>query len=124
MKLLLLVTTDTNDADYVTNTEEVSQEDIDKIMPMINAIKNFKPYETSGVNKTHTWKHRHNFPSDAREDLGEKTAYEYYVEGKLVTQEQFDYFNKYVRGDSEGRYHTVKSVRLLKVIEDVEFLKD
>ena len=122
MKLLLLVTADTNDADYVTSTQEVKQEDIDKIMPMIEAIKNFRPYETS--NGSYTRRHRHNFPSDAREDLGEKTAYEYYVKGNLVTEEQFEAFREYVQGDSEGRYHTVQSVRLLKVMEDVDLLKD
>lgn len=42
MKYEIAITVDTNDADYNTATNEISQEQLDKIMPLIKAIKNTK----------------------------------------------------------------------------------
>jgi len=36
----LIVTGDWNDADYVENATVVSQEELDRLMPIINALKN------------------------------------------------------------------------------------
>lgn len=35
----LVITADTNDADYVTETHKVTQEDINKLAPIVQAIK-------------------------------------------------------------------------------------
>lgn len=64
---------DTNDADYVMEISKISDEDLNKIKPLIAAIKAFKPYRTKkdGLH----WTHHHNYPCGEhcpRTDLGEK----------------------------------------------------
>ena len=38
----IVITGDTNDADYTTRTEDITQEQIDRFMPLIKAIKKKK----------------------------------------------------------------------------------
>ena len=66
--LEITITVDENDADYHTSVSRISQEDLDKILPLIEAIKN------SDNN------HGHNFPVGEcfRKDLGEKSPEECY----------------------------------------------
>ncbi|MHC1598880.1 MAG: hypothetical protein ACXQT0_04800 [Candidatus Methanofastidiosia archaeon] len=56
-----MIKVDTNDADYDVSTTEITEEDLDSIRPIIEAIKNFKPYKskTRGMNQTH----HHNWPA-------------------------------------------------------------
>ena len=49
MKKYIIITADTNDADYVTEKHEITDEQIESIQDMIRAIKNCKEeynYET------------------------------------------------------------------------------
>ena len=41
MKYELVITADTNDADYVSETHTVDQKKIDELLPIIEAIKAF-----------------------------------------------------------------------------------
>lgn len=72
------IVADTNDADYVTEITEISDKTLEKIKPLIEAIKNFEPYNgksESGLD----WAHSHNYPCGEyapREDLGELTPQE------------------------------------------------
>lgn len=72
---------DENDADYKTETKEITEEQLNQLRPLFEAIKNFKPYTTkksspSGMD----WTHSSNFPYGecCRTDLGEKTIEEIY----------------------------------------------
>ena len=45
MEYEIRITADTNDADYITSVNTISEEDLEKIKPLIEKIKNFKPYK-------------------------------------------------------------------------------
>ena len=86
-KFYIVITVDTNDADYNTAINIITKSKLDRIMPLIDMIKNFKPYRTplsppldpyGGVPMTKIT-HDHNYPYNcSRTDLGEKTIKELY----------------------------------------------
>ena len=80
----LLVTIDTNDADYIREIVEMDEKTLEHYMPLIEKIKNFQPYCANG------WRHHSNFPVGdcLREDLGEKHPMELYD----ITEEEYEYF--------------------------------
>lgn len=110
MKKYIYIQADTNDANYVTTLKEISDEDLELILPVINAIKKFEPYKTHVriVERTH----RHNFPYGEclREDLGEKNTFKLYghLEGYYLFMEEF------VPCDDYG-IHTINEIRILNV---------
>lgn len=114
MKYYINIKADTNDADYTSELNEISKEDLDAIRPLIKAISEFKPYKCDA--KGHSWTHRHNFPTGdcLRKDLGEKSPEELYVDSGLATQEQLDLFYEFVPSDEYG-IHTIKSIEVLEV---------
>ena len=71
----ILVITDCNDADYVEHLyRDITEETLEKFMPLIKAIADAKPYPYKlGIAI-------HNFPVGdyVRTDLYEKTVYEMY----------------------------------------------
>jgi hypothetical protein len=102
------VEVDTNDADYVGQLVEVSNEDAEKWMPLIEKIKNFKPY--SVVSKYNmVWEHHHNFPfgEHYRKDLGEKSACELYN----ISEEEMEAFQEafWLWGNEYG-FHTITQI--------------
>ena len=103
------VEVDTNDADYVGKIVKVEDELAEKFKPLIEKIKQFKPYETTGRSGL-TWNHDCNFPCGEclREDLGEKTPMELYD----ITEAEFEEFRDAFRlwGDDYG-LHTIVSIR-------------
>jgi hypothetical protein len=76
----LLVVADTNDADYIQTFEKISDRDLEILKPLFKAIKNFKPYVTTGDYGER--EHHHNFPTNdcCRDDLGEKTVEQIYAD--------------------------------------------
>jgi hypothetical protein len=122
MKYYINITADTNDADYISEIGEISNEQLELIQPVIKAIKNFKSYK--GKSKSGSdWDHGNNFPTGDcyRPDLGEKSAEEIYVESGIVTQEQFDAFMEFVPSNEYG-IHTIESVDLFHVTEEHSLL--
>lgn len=78
-ELYIEITADTNDADYVTKVEAITQESLEQLVPIIKAIKEFKSYKYKDVDGSGlVWTHGHNFPSEPRDDLGEKSIQELY----------------------------------------------
>jgi hypothetical protein len=79
----ITIMADTNDGDYVTQISKISEFHLEKLKPLIKAIKNFKPYTTPipQGDEGREWEHCHNYTTgDAtREDLGEKSGYDYYL---------------------------------------------
>ena len=102
------VEVDTNDADYVGQLVKVSNEDTEKWMPLIEKIKNFKPY--SGVSKHGmVWEHRHNFPFGecCRKDLGEKSPCELY---NISEEEMEDFQEAFWLWGNEYGFHSITKI--------------
>ena len=98
---LLIIKADHNDGDYLHSINEVSDADIQEILPVIEAIKEF--------GKSHNYN-----TSEYRDD--EPTASDEY--GHL---EGFDLFDDYVPHGEYG-IHTIKSIDILTVVEKVSYL--
>jgi len=108
----LLVTVDTNDADYVREIVEVDEETLEHFKPLIEKIKNFKPYCNEG------WLHRYNFPFGEclREDLGEKHPMELYN----LTEEECAYFiETFNLWGGEWGFHTIESIQEITLGEKI-----
>ena len=109
------IVVDTNDADYNTSVNTISDNDLLQIKPLINAIRNFKPY-SHGM---HT--HRHNYPYGEygpREDLGELFPNQIY---KGLSKEAFEIFEEYCPFGEHG-FHTIESVEIWPVVKKTRLL--
>ena len=107
------VVVDTNDADYVGKMVSVSDENIEKWMPLIEKIKNFKPY-TGTTDSGREWKHSSNFPIGecCREDLGEKDPCELYD----ITEDELDEFIEvFELYGGEYGFHTIVSISEVEI---------
>lgn len=111
--LEIKIVVDENDADYLTSVREISDEDLAKIMPLIEAIKQFKPYSLKAGQYGLTWTHDHNYVTGEcqREDLGEKSVEEYYSQIDSETHELFQEFCPF----SEHGFHTIKSIEVYPI---------
>lgn len=116
----LYITADSNDGDYVSQINKIDEDDLKSLLPLFEAIKNFKPYSAKGFTHRHNWPHGDG-EYIPREDLGEKPLYELY-EG-VLTSEQIDFFNEDYCPYGENGVHTIKDIRVLTVIEDKSYLK-
>lgn len=103
----ITITIDTNDADYRTEVSKISEEELELIKPLIAAIKKFEPYVGVIPNTDREWRHGSNYPQGEclREDLGEKSAIEYYG----FPEETHDLFEGFCPCDEHG-WHTVESI--------------
>lgn len=113
----ILVITDCNDADYVEHLyRDITEETLEKFMPLINAIADTKPYPYKlGIAI-------HNFPVGdyVRTDLYEKTVYEMYNQfSKEYIDEFIDTFLAYNKG--KYGFHTI--VEISNVVTDEVYLK-
>ena len=117
MKKYLIITADSNDGDYLTSKHEITDEELELIKPVVEAIKNFKPYKVITRNNT-KWNHCHNYPNNecCREDLGEKTTSELY--GHL---KGYNLFNDLIPYNEFG-IHTIESVEFLVVQDEIKLL--
>jgi hypothetical protein len=111
MKKIVIVA-DHNDADYMTETTDITDEQIEKFLPLIKTIKNFKPYtvQVRGLK----WTHDHNWPQGEyglRDDLGQKSIYETYPE---FSEELIEEFSEFVP-THEGNVHTIKEITVLTI---------
>lgn len=114
----LLVTVDTNDADYVREIVEIDEDTLEHFKPLIEKIKNFQPYigfSKSGSKFTHDC----NFPYGEclREDLGEKHPMELYN----LTEEEYEYFiDAFSLYGGEWGFHTIESIQEITLGEVVK----
>lgn len=102
------VEVDTNDADYIGKLVEVEDEDVEKWMPLIEKIKNFKPYTGTAASGS-IWKHTSNFPIGecCRYDLGGKDPCELYDITEEELEEFCEAFNLY---EGEFGFHTISRI--------------
>lgn len=108
----LLVTVDTNDADYVNEVVEVDEKDLERFLPLIEKIKNFKPYsiEHEGKWDNWSWNFHNNFPTGEclRGDLGEKHPKELY---NLSDEDYEDFVEIFQLWGGEWGFHTIVSIQ-------------
>lgn len=108
----LLVTIDTNDADYIREIVEIDEGTLEHFKPLIEKIKNFQPY----INRN--WRFHHNFPVGEilRKDLGEKDPMELYN----LTEEEYDYFvDAFHLWGGEWGFHTIESIQEITLGERI-----
>lgn len=112
-KLYIVVKADMNDGDYIEECSEISREELDKIRPLLAAINDFRPYQVGRCT------HHHNFCTGEalRDDLGEKTPEELYPD----YLDELEIFSEYVPHGEYG-IHTIKSVKVLEVINEEKFI--
>lgn len=108
----IYVVADTNDADYISKLRKITEEEYQLILPVIQAIKDFKPYKAIEERYNSSWHHHHNYPTSdcCRDDLGEKSVEELY--GHLDGFELFDYE---FRPNDEYGIHTIETVEIFEV---------
>lgn len=114
-KLYLLVRGDTNDGDDIEKFKEISEEHFREIIPVIEAIEDFKPYDGTKFNSYTNWfgQHHHNYPNTdyRRHDEGEKSPEELY--GHIPG---FTLFQDYVPYGEHG-VHSIIDIKLFKVAD-------
>jgi len=119
MEKFIIITADTNDGDYITERYKITDEQIAKIIPVVEAIKKIK-FEPYIVTKPGYWSHKQNsnYPTGEmhRSDLGEKSAKDLY--GHL---EGFELFNSFCPLGEYG-IHTIVSVEIIQVAETINLL--
>jgi len=113
MTKIITIEVDTNDGDYQSSNNKITLEEIELIKPIIEAIKNFKPYQSG----KYIIEHAHNFPYGEclRRDLGEKSPQELYLDKPGVTTKVWNKFIELLPYCEYG-FHTIESI---KVREDV-----
>jgi len=115
MKKYIIITADTNDADYVTQKSLITDETILKLQPIIQCLQDrHKLYQQTG-----NWEYRHNWETDEC-DSGHNPEL-LYVKTGLLTQEQVDYFNEFIPSSEYG-IHTIQSIEIINVTEEIKLL--
>ncbi len=104
----ITIKVDTNDADYQTKVSEISDKDLEKIFPLIKAIKKFKPYKGKSRYCGTDWEHTHNYHVGEylRDDLGEKPVTELYDQFSEEIHKLFQSFCPY----GKDGFHTIESI--------------
>lgn len=105
---IFYVEVDTNDADYIGQLVNIDDEVAEKWMPLIEKIKNFKPYTGTAYSGS-KWNHRSNFPIGGccRYDLGEEDPIELYDITEEELEEFCESFNLY---GGEYGFHTINRI--------------
>jgi len=93
----ILVKADMNDADYTEHLSQITDEQLEIIMPVIDAIKEYK--------KIHGW--RSNWDDE---------SWPWYEE-RGITEEQFDIMSDFVPGGGDYPIHAIESITILEVTE-------
>ncbi len=104
MSKYIYIKVDTNDADYVGTLSKISDESLNKIMPLIEEIKNFKPY----MCKHNRYTCSHNYPFGELKRSWEKSVQELYPN---ISEEVFELFEDYIHYTEFG-FHSVNEIML------------
>lgn len=111
------VQVDTNDADYIGQLVDVEDDKVEKFMPLIEKINNFKPY-TEVADSGTTWNHTSNFPIGecCRYDLGEKDPMELYDITEEELEEFIETFNLY---GGEYGFHIIVEITEINIVKNL-----
>ena len=125
--MMLVVRGDYNDADFCTKITPITQEQLDRFLPLIEAIKKFKPYkgfskrDPGDKNPPLEWKHDHNWgvgEYGLREDLGAKPITELYKSDAISEDLIQEFDEEFVPngGESAGySLHTIVEIFVVKL---------
>lgn len=108
MKKYIEVRADTNDADYITERSEISDEEIKNLIPVIEAIKEFDKNHKKG---------RGDYNWLCGEIRGSKEKGPHEVYQGILTPEQIELFNEYTPYGEYG-IHTIDSIKILTVVNE------
>lgn len=103
----ITIKADTNDADYITSQNEITDEILEFIMPVVNAIKEYDADTTIKTQK-YNW-------YDMEDDDREPNPKKLYVDTGKCTEDQYEYFSELC--PYEGGIHTIESVEIITVLE-------
>ncbi len=106
MKKYIIIKADFNDADYVTEKTEITDDQIEIIKTVVKAIKNSK--------EDCNW-------GSGEYCETETTPNEQYIETGILTQQQVDLFQGFVPCCEYG-IHTIETVDILVVQEEISLL--
>lgn len=124
--LMLVVRCDYNDADFITKFTPVTEEEIARFLPLIEAIKKFKPYtgqsdpkQHPGSTSTHSFDHNWGTGEYGyRDDLGQKSIVELYKSDEISEDLIQEFDETYVPnpGDAGGfGVHTIVEIFVVKL---------
>ena len=116
-KYLILIEVATNDGDLSQRISGITEKDFNIIKPLIDEIKNFKPYivkSKTGCSFTHA--HNYNMPPRVRDDLGEKNPEDIYSD---IDQEVFEKFNSFTPSRD---FHSITKIVIFPFVDGVQLL--
>jgi hypothetical protein len=113
MKKYILIEADYNDGDYVQSKHEITDEEIELIKPVAEAIEEFDKI-TNRFSGGYNW---------ATKDIAEKgkAPHDLYVLTGKITEEQYDLFSDFTPSSEYG-IHTIESIEILVVQEEIKLL--
>ncbi len=102
---------------------KITPAQLDRLRPLFTAISNFTVYDAKAEDGKMDWTHSDNFPwgECQREDLGEKSPEQIYVETGLVTAEDLNFFANNFIPYPENGFHSIDSIQVFNV-DGVEIL--
>ncbi len=116
MKKYIIIKADTNDADYVSSKHEIDEKTLEIIMPVIEAIEEFDEDKSIKYQKYNWWN------CDGRDSKPQyMTPTERYVNSGKCSEEAMDYFCELIPY-FEGGIHTIESIEILEVINEIKLL--
>lgn len=117
MTKYLIIVADTNDGDYITKISEITDKNLESIKPVIKAINKFKPYEGKSDSMTHT--HHHNFSIGEiyRNDLGEKSPKELYVNTGKCYEHALEMFTDDYIPYGENGIHSIVTIDIIEGVK-------
>lgn len=114
MKKYIIIKADTNDADFIQEKHEITDEALEYIKPVIQAIKDYNEDSSIKYQKWNWW----------TIDEGSKnrpSPQKLYVDSGKCTQDQLEAFYELCPG-GEDPIHSIESVEILEVINETKLL--
>ena len=111
MKHIVIVRGDTNDADYITKETILTDENTEILRKVTKAIKQ----RNTDNNDKPNW---HNWDNS---EFRRGSVIDEYEE--LLTEDDIEYFSDEFVPYGEHGIHTIESIRIVKIAEDIDLLK-
>lgn len=103
----ITVKADTNDADYIEQTSDITQEQIDRFRPLFSAMILVAEHK-----RNHDWNGTYNWPdSEYRDEGTPKSVYEPYG----ISEEIIEEFGDFVPYGEYG-VHTIESITIREIV--------
>lgn len=117
-KKYIIVVADTNDADYITNKREITDEQLEALKPVFKVLLDRRAKLNEDRDKN--WNEfRHNW--EIGEFARKKTPENLYIETELLTEEQVELFNNFVPNGEYG-IHTIEQIDIIEVANETKIL--